>query len=79
MQLVIGTLMFAISLNAEEFMNNVRSSTRLGIRVLTSPQPSEHIYALSAAFTTLVTLSATQGTIPAPSPILYSAHILGYA
>ncbi|EKM60709.1 uncharacterized protein PHACADRAFT_246782 [Phanerochaete carnosa HHB-10118-sp] len=44
MQLVIGTLMFVISLNAEEFMNN----------------PAEHIYALSAAFTTLVTLSATQ-------------------
>ncbi|KAF7798584.1 hypothetical protein EIP86_009806 [Pleurotus ostreatoroseus] len=45
MQLIIGTLMLIISTNAEEFMNN----------------PSEHIYTLSAAFTTLVTLSATQG------------------
>ncbi|KAJ3526030.1 hypothetical protein NM688_g8313 [Phlebia brevispora] len=44
MQIVIGTLMLVISMNAEEFMDH----------------PSEHIYSLSAAFTTLVTLSATQ-------------------
>ncbi|KAI0809284.1 MFS general substrate transporter [Irpex lacteus] len=44
MQLLIGTLMLAISFNAEEYMNN----------------PSEHIYTMSIAFTTLVVLSATQ-------------------
>ncbi|KAI0090041.1 MFS general substrate transporter [Irpex rosettiformis] len=45
MQLLIGTLMMALSFNAEEYMEN----------------PSEHIYTMSAAFTTLVVLSATQG------------------
>ncbi|THG99427.1 hypothetical protein EW026_g2920 [Hermanssonia centrifuga] len=44
MQLIIGTLMLVISLNAEEYMDN----------------PSKHIYSLSIAFTALVTLSATQ-------------------
>lgn len=44
MQLIIGTLMLIISFNAERYLSN----------------PSEHIYSLSVAFTTLVTLSATQ-------------------
>ncbi|KAJ3490155.1 hypothetical protein NLI96_g1649 [Meripilus lineatus] len=44
MQIVIGSTMLALSFNAEEFMEN----------------PADHIYALSAAFTALVTFSATQ-------------------
>ncbi|KAI0344059.1 MFS general substrate transporter [Trametopsis cervina] len=44
MQLAIGSLMLLISFSAEEYMNN----------------PSEHIYIMSVAFTTLVVLSATQ-------------------
>lgn len=64
MQITIGTLMLVISFNAEEYMNNVSCpSRRTNIWPLTSHtyQPSEHIYSLSAAFTTLVILSATQG------------------
>ncbi|KAH8101372.1 MFS general substrate transporter [Cristinia sonorae] len=44
MQLIIGTLMLAISFNAEEYINN----------------PADHIYTISAVFTLLVTFSATQ-------------------
>jgi len=44
MQLIIGTIMLVISLNAEEYME----------------KPVDHIYAISIAFTALVTFSATQ-------------------
>ncbi|TCD66777.1 hypothetical protein EIP91_000968 [Steccherinum ochraceum] len=44
MQLIIGTIMLVISFNAEEYVNN----------------PSDHVYLISAAFTLLVTFSATQ-------------------
>ncbi|KAI0367507.1 MFS general substrate transporter [Pilatotrama ljubarskyi] len=44
MQLIIGTIMLAISYHSEELMSN----------------PGEHLYTLSAAFTALVFFSATQ-------------------
>ncbi|KAI0761684.1 MFS general substrate transporter [Trametes elegans] len=45
MQLIIGTIMLTMSYHAEELMSN----------------PGEHLYTLSAAFTSLVFFSATQG------------------
>ncbi|KAI0651429.1 MFS general substrate transporter [Trametes meyenii] len=45
MQIIIGTIMLAMSYYAEELLNN----------------PGQHLYTLSAAFTSLVFFSATQG------------------
>ncbi|KAI0078492.1 MFS general substrate transporter [Panus rudis PR-1116 ss-1] len=64
MQLIIGTIMLLISFNSEEFMNN----------------PADHIYALSAAFTALVTFSATQDiAVDGWALTLLSEDCLSYA
>ena len=63
MQLIIGTVMFAMSFHAEKFLQNVGYQTYSRARNPDPPlQPADNIYFLSAAFTGLVSIAATQGS-----------------